>query len=1069
VTPGGEGPLSDEELLNMFSTPAEQPTPEIDEAGATTTPLPVEEGEQRIQPTARELTGVGLLAGLKSEQLTPGGGGDTEEEKALKAQGVVTDEGAGFRERAYIGLTTSLEPGKRNRVLAEVFKTSVRKKDGELQRLIERPDGTKRWALVNEQGLTAEDITEFVAGEVIPFVGGTTLGLAGATGGSIVGPAGTLAGAAAGEAAGTYLGHVSNLMLVKFNKGLSDDILSIDDIIGLDGGPAQEALIAAVGVVGISALVSGVRSTYRLATGTNISDAVVERLRGALTKRDEVQNDLLKGVKAATDEDLRLTIGQASGDDLALSLEAEARRSALIQGGLSKYNRDPFDEVENSNAMVRAVDGFIQRKYGQGPSQQTTGDVENLIRQKIKDDHKTLQDGIITTRQQVEADFQTAMDGKRATAPNSVEFANIVRGNIQTVRDSADGVFQDKYSELTKVYGKLKGPNNAIAAYKAELKKDQGLVLEKFLTRSWDKLLKEGSEKTAPGGVQILDEFGQPFNKNTTQDLARRASSAGAELSYEEVNTTLKLIRSTLREIKDHGKSADSPDVRILKGLQNAYAKQREEIAALAADGGKMLKDVDDAYRVTKSEVDAKEINAIMEQVNGDFKLGGQQLANFILTPEKIRLESGSDDVISKLLPIIREEPGLKISLDKAIKGAYARAVKLPTGGTGRAGTLALGRSQRSAEGARQAHEEFMDEFGGAFKDLYGEVPATFDDAVKLLDGIDVQNEKLAAALEEMGIDPLLQGGTVGRIKKIIAEGDTSDKARLDEFMEENPVLQDMYVNNYMKSIVEGGERGFPGVIRRNQDGSSELNIDNLRKTVGAIDLGASSNLVDPVAAKYMRPEHRQVLRDILEIAELSNRGLDVGDTVKYKKSKVAHAVQLYLGPLTKGTRFSNTADVYAQQAASRALVNAMKDPESLRRLLDKYDSPSDFQLAVTRHLYGMGAQSQVGSFNENEAFVEPTAVDLPLQEALRVKREAEALAEEGEGGKTSQGASQEPTEAPTGASPAPISANTLPEPAPVATNTTGSASSAQAPGDFSREDVLTEIRRRAQSPEGFQ
>jgi hypothetical protein len=146
-----------------------------------------------------------------------------------------------------------------------------------------------------------------------------------------------------------------------------------------------------------------------------------------------------------------------------------------------------------------------------------------------------------------------------------------------------------------------------------------------------------------------------------------------------------------------------------------------------------------------------------------------------------------------------------------------------------------------------------------------------------------------------------------------------------------------------------------------------------------------------------------------------------------------------------------------------------MRDPKSLQRLLDKYDSPSDFQLAITRHLYGMGAQAQVGSFNEDEAFVEPTAVDLPLQAALRVKREAEALAEEEEGGKAPQKAAQAPSGPSVDGRVKPVAKSKLPEAAGPEINVTGKALAAQAPGSFSRDEALTEIRRRAQAPEGFQ
>jgi hypothetical protein len=216
-------------------------------------------------------------------------------------------------------------------------------------------------------------------------------------------------------------------------------------------------------------------------------------------------------------------------------------------------------------------------------------------------------------------------------------------------------------------------------------------------------------------------------------------------------------------------------------------------------------------------------------------------------------------------------------------------------------------------------------------------------------------------------------------LKRISTERNSEELARLDSFMDDNPLLQDAYVATYLRRSFEGGERGFAGVIKRDPSGNRYIDPTALRKLIGAVEdrTADGGDLVDPIVRKYVSPEHRETLTDILEIAEMTNRGIAAGNTVKYSKSPWAHAIQLYLGPLTRGTRFSNTADVYMQSSAGKALINAMADPKQLEALLNKYKEPSALRRAVERHMYNIGARENVETWNDDTSTASPITFDL--------------------------------------------------------------------------------------------
>jgi hypothetical protein len=944
-------PQDMESFLGQFD---EAPPVQPGEEGVDVSPLPTEPAQP---PVDLEALGIEQLPGEAAPSLPVTGPSPTE--VAFREKGVLTDFPSEFSERAYVELTKSLDSERQVTVLNEAFEGKVRRQDGELQRLVVLEDGSKRWALVNEMGLTADDITSYIVGEGLPFL--MSVGGGGAAGAATIasGPGAIVAGVV-GDAAGTYFGHVSNLLLMKYGKGISDEALSDEEI--LTGGPAKEALLALVGTVGVQSLMGSVKAVYKMSTGKNISDGVVTRLREALTEQQEVQAGLLKGVREATGEDITLTVGEASGDDLALSLEHSFRQNVLAQKDLTKFDADPMNEVSGAEAIVRSVEGWVKRNSDEAAGK--TVDAENIIRTQVRAEHKAIQDGITLQRQNTEATLNQSMEKLRAKAPGTFDFQDALRGSIQTVRDGVDNTFAGRYDELEKTYGNLKGPNTHIAAFKEDLAERESLVLEKALTSNWKKFM---SKELPEGDVTaIVDEFGRPlrtFSTDEGTDLIRRAMTPGATLTYQEVNTTLKLVRATIRDIREHGKSADSPNVATLKQLQAAYARQRNELAALAPDGGQQLRNVDAAYKIAKSEVDNAEVNRIMSKVGDNFELGGVELANYIFTPKVSALVADGDDVIARLIPIMDGEPGLRRVFNKSVKGVYARRVK------------------------NQAdHNKFVQEFEGAFKDIYGGgIPKNFKDADKLFKEIAKRDEEMDAAVKAMGLDPLNPASVKNHIRNIVENGDQAAKARLDSFMEDNPELQQMYVSSYMNTLLLGGQRGFQGVVKSTPDGNRFLDISALRKVVGATKGEEGVIAIDAVADKYLSDAQRLALSQILEVGELTQRGISVGDTVKYQKSKWAHAIQLYLGPLTRGTRFSNTADVYLQNSAGRALIEAMANPKKLKALLDKYPSPNAWRNEAERYMYNLGAREGASAYNDDDQFMTPASIEDPLlQEAVR-------------------------------------------------------------------------------------
>jgi hypothetical protein len=834
----------------------------------------------------------------------------------LRSQGLVPnpEEKLKFSESIVFGMVQNLEAQGQAAVMAGFMKQPTKVIDGNVYRQMDHSDGTLRWGLVNEDGLTGQDVSEVFVGEVLP----TLLSFLGVVAGNAVdtarggGKAGVVGKAAKGSAVilgdlmGTYSGYVANNLIVKKVYGLDDDALSMDTI--FFGGAQEEAILGIASQVGLDATLYSVSSIYKLATGKHIPPAIVEHLSEKLDEYDGILEATIKPLQKELNKPLiSPTPGQATNDPILLALEHQ-NAAIKMQPGEDKIVPDPYGFEETTDGLLKGVTGWFERKFTDVDPDLPLPAVENLIQQSVKKEYAVLMDDLVQKQDFATNAVQTRLDLVGGQFNNSQKFTSSLRTAADGARREVKELYDLAYTEVGATYAGLRGPSTFVTQAKKSMEAKELLILEKTLSVGADQFISKGA-KVVPN-----------------------------QLSYEAVDATLKRLRSDIRATKRDGAMAGKPSLKSLETMQEAYTLQRLEIASQGSDGGQSISRLDTSYFTAMDAVDNDVLRRLMKPgLHGRFELGADEVMKDLFVPNTSGFKSISNEVMSKYMGILREDPIMLGDFRGAFGNRFSRDIKTP-----------------------EDYKTFMDQNEGIINDLYGEVPQDMAGLKNLIDKRVDADLEVGSLITQIGADPLVKGSFTGRVKTILTEGIPENVAKLDHILSKNETLQDMFVATYLTQAIVGGTKGFPGIIQESVDGSLRFNVTSLTKLVGEV-ANKNSSARDVIVKKYMPEDQVAFLKTVLEVAHMHNTGANVSSVAKYDKSVAAHIAQLYMGPLAKGTRITNGADKYMQGGAARALTDVMGDPRAMRALLNKYKTPSDVYLWGRRSLFQLSARVIAG------------------------------------------------------------------------------------------------------------
>ena len=236
--------------------------------------------------------------------------------------------------------------------------------------LTRQEDGTYRYHAINPLGGDLGDLGEIAAElpQVALETAGSIVGaVAGGTAGAVAGPAGVAGGALAGSATGSAIaGYFSIPARAALARavGIPDEI--VDGAIS-DNAQFYNALLAAVGDVGVAAIVGATRGLANWSTGRILEPDEVDKIL------PEVERSLAK-TRAFTEKtgiDINMGLGQLSGDEGLMQADRIARQAAKNKTSLALHG----DEHTRDQAVARALDDMVNQRTRGEALQRTPEDV----------------------------------------------------------------------------------------------------------------------------------------------------------------------------------------------------------------------------------------------------------------------------------------------------------------------------------------------------------------------------------------------------------------------------------------------------------------------------------------------------------------------------------------------------------------------------------------------------------------------------------------------------------------------------------------------------------------------
>jgi hypothetical protein len=926
---------------------------------------------------------------------------------------------------AMFALSEGLPDNIRGTVGSRIFKTNMKMVEGTWTRLIEDEEtGEAKWAAVNSLGMTGQDVSDFLASELIPFFAGAAI----QTGAELMDPEGTeqrkraaqdrkatsarggIAKAAKGRSipgkllhgtakiaaggAGIWFGRTANHLYLKQHYNLSDEEMPITTAFGFDDPKAREAYLGMASEVGFRAVIASTVFVAQSIGGKHVPDSIVRALQD-LHETYLERLPALKRVQAEADlPDISVTIGQMTGSKFLLDVEAEIEESAA-RSLKDVTQSDPFNKVGSAEYLMVGARKYVEKKFGEtpgaGPLIEDLPFTENAIASAFKDQQQALAEGMTDLNKAASAEVREQMN-KVAPPGGTVQTQSTrVRGAVKQARERMTVEFNKKYTDLTTMYGGLSGPNTYVAEAKEGFLNQLDTILEPVAASRIKNLAATRAPQTAPETL-LVDRMGNPMPLSTveeTKQFLERSANPGEILTYKEIDDTLKALRVLSREIKDSGAQANDPGTAALNKLIKAYKLQREEIAALAPDGGKQLALVDNQFRTASGVFDNIQVRKLMMTIKEDPAKAPEELIASLFPENKSGSASEANDLLSQIVPALDGDHVALTSLRQSFINRYMDRVT-----------------------DEASHDLFVKHYDGAMVDLFGSTPPTFKEAGARWAQVKTDDTLLATKMKALASHPLMANNVSGSIASIAKEGSPDHRTQLANLLVDSPKLQKDYMREYVKDLINGNRDGFTGVLSY-KDGDVSVNPKALLAITGHLKEGLDGS-GDPVLAmiggvrgnEKFHTDMMSTLKDFLAIAEMQSLKGSAAD--KTKRGVPATIFQVLMGPLRKETRAVNAGDLYIRTEAGRQIKEIMADPDKLATFLEKHRDPKAWEKAL-KH----GAVSLAGREHDPFGYLTSGGTEkISIYEPTEEEREEILQEDKGLGLEVIPG--EAPTEAPT-------------------------------------------------------